>query len=71
MNGFTLLQELRRHPELDKPRLPAVFLTGHASAEHAAKAKEIGATFLTKPFVSGELQGAILQALNVTTPAAQ
>jgi DNA-binding response OmpR family regulator len=64
MNGFDLLEELRRHPELDKPHLPAVFVSGSTSPDDVMHARRMGATFLTKPFISGELQGAILHALN-------
>jgi DNA-binding response OmpR family regulator len=69
MNGFEVLEELRRHPELSRPDLPCVFLSAVASAENVARGRELGATYLTKPFVSGELQGAILQAINGTSPA--
>jgi CheY-like chemotaxis protein len=64
MNGFDLLEQLRRHPELDNPRLPAVFLSGSKNPEHVERAKQMGAAYLVKPFVSGELQGALLVALN-------
>lgn len=63
MNGFDLLEELRRHPELDNPNLPAVFLSGSKDPAHAERAQALGSVYLPKPFVSGELQGAILQAL--------
>lgn len=64
MNGFDLLEELRRHPELNNPKLPCVFLSGVTDPENFARGRSLGATYLTKPFVSGELQGAILQAIN-------
>jgi CheY-like chemotaxis protein len=64
MDGFELLDELRRHPELDNPRLPAVFLSGSKEHEDQERAIAMRATYLPKPFVSGELQGAILVALN-------
>ena len=63
MDGFEVLDQLRRHPELDKPNLPAVFLTGLREPEVAQKAHDMHATLLPKPFVSGELQCAILMAL--------
>ena len=69
MNGFDLLEELRRHPELDNAALPAVFLSATTSSENVARAQEMGATYLTKPFVSGELQGAILTALGQVAPS--
>ena len=64
MDGFELLESLRRHPELDNPRLPAIFLSGDKDPAIQERAHAMGAAFLPKPFVSGELQGAILVALN-------
>jgi CheY-like chemotaxis protein len=64
MDGFEVLEELRRHPELDDPRLPAVFLTGSKELEVSERAHAAGATLLHKPFVSGQLQCAILKALD-------
>lgn len=66
MNGFDLLSELRRHPELDNPQLPAVFLSAITSPENFARGHALGCVYLTKPFVSGELQGAIVKALAAT-----
>ena len=64
MNGFELLAELRRHPELDDPELPAIFLSGTSTPENLQRSKDLGAQYLVKPFVSGELQGAIVHALD-------
>lgn len=64
MDGFEVLDELRRHPELDNPNLPAVFLSGSKDPALQKRAHDMHATYLPKPFVSGELQGAILVALN-------
>lgn len=64
MDGFEILEALRRHPELDNPNLPAVFVSGSKDPEDAKRAHAMGATYLPKPFVSGQLQGAILVALN-------
>ncbi len=64
MDGFELLAELRRHPELDNAQLPAVILTADTSEEPIARSRAIGVACLSKPFVSGELQGAILAALS-------
>ena len=66
MDGFALLDELRRHPELDNANLPAVFLSGIVSPENFERAASLGCAYLVKPFVSGELQGAILAALSET-----
>lgn len=66
MDGFELIVELRRHPELDDPFLPCVVLTGDTSAEPLVRAKAVGVACLVKPFVSGELQGAILAALSLS-----
>jgi CheY-like chemotaxis protein len=65
MNGFATLEELRRHPELDNPNLPAVFLSAEVSPENYERSAAVGAQFLVKPFVSGELQGAILHTLGL------
>ena len=64
--GFEVLEQLRRHPELDNPGLPAVFLSGSSDPSDEERAHAMGATFLRKPFVSGELQGAILHATAAT-----
>ena len=69
MDGFDVLEQLRRHPELENPTLPAIFLSGSSNPEHRRRANELGASFLAKPFVSGELQVAILQTLNIVTPS--
>lgn len=69
MNGFDLLEELRRHPELDDPHLPAVFLSGAISDENVARSKALGCAYLSKPFVSGELQGALVHALEAAQQA--
>jgi CheY-like chemotaxis protein len=67
MDGFEVLDALRRHPEIDNPHLPAVFLSGRRKDEVAQQVHDAHATFLPKPFVSGELQCAILHALNDET----
>lgn len=64
--GFDVLEQLRRHPELDNPNLPAVFLSGSVDQEIEDRAHQMGCSFLRKPFVSGELQGAILKAAGLT-----
>ncbi len=67
MDGFELLEQLRRHPELDSPKLPCVFLSGSGNPEYAERGRSMNATYLVKPFVSGELQGAILQAAGASS----
>lgn len=61
--GFEVVRELRRHPELSRPNLPAIFLSDSADSEDERQARELGAVCLKKPVVSGELQGAVLQAI--------
>ena len=63
-NGFEVLKELRRHPELNQPRLPAIFLSGSSRPEDEQQARALNATFLRKPFVSSELQGAVIKAVS-------
>jgi CheY-like chemotaxis protein len=63
MDGVQLVRELRRHPELSDENLPAVILTGDNSSWPNDAAQSEGIACLSKPFVSGELQGAILNAM--------
>ena len=62
-NGFELLDQLRNHPELDSPNLPAVFLSASNNPANIERGTAMGCVYLVKPFVSGELQGAILKAI--------
>ena len=47
MDGLAFLQELRRHPVLQ--RVPAVMVTGNVSPALARKARELGVPLLPKP----------------------
>ena len=52
IDGWTVLQELRRN----KPGLPVVILSAHASEDARTHAEDLGANaFLPKPFVLAEL----------------
>ena len=61
-NGFTVMQWLRRFPELE--RIPVILISGEASSQHKEKALAEGAVaFFEKPVVYTELRGAMLSAL--------
>lgn len=61
MNGFELLAVLRQREGLDD--LPAIFLSAQVQEESIDTGREMGATYLTKPFVASALLTAIDRAL--------
>jgi two-component system, chemotaxis family, chemotaxis protein CheY len=62
MDGMTLLQELRAHPQFQT--LPVIILTGSAYAQDNTRTKAAGATsFLTKPVESEELSAMMTRLL--------
>ena len=63
MNGFELLAELRKREGMDE--LPAIFLSARVQQESIDAGREMGATYLTKPFVAS----ALLTAIDQTLPA--
>jgi two-component system KDP operon response regulator KdpE len=59
-SGIEVLGEVARR----RPTLPVLVITGYATAEHAAGARDAGAVgFLAKPFEAGELMAAVRAAL--------
>jgi len=52
--------ELALHPQLTRLDLPVVFVTGSADPVVEVAAREIGAAFLRKPIVGGELLDAVV-----------
>ena len=59
LNGLELQQRVP-----DREELPVIFITGHTSVQTIVKAMKAGALeYLTKPFRSGDLLGAISFAL--------
>jgi len=61
-NGFTVMQWMRRFPELKK--LPVILISGECGAEYKEKALAAGAVgFFQKPFDFEELFAAIRKAL--------
>ena len=61
-NGFTVMQWLRRFPEL--ARIPVILMSGEASAVHKQKALKAGAVaFFEKPVAYKDLLAAVLAAL--------
>lgn len=65
-DGVELVREMRRR----RPGLAIVLITGYATAEHAARAIEAGASaFLAKPFDDVELMDLVRQVLSQTDVA--
>ena len=61
MNGLELLQALRARDGLEQ--LPVIFLSASVQPEDVQAGRSLGATYLTKPFVSSALLNAINRAL--------
>jgi DNA-binding NtrC family response regulator len=67
-SGMEVLSELARR----RPGLPVVIITGYATPDHAARAREAGAAdFLAKPFEAKELMDAVRGALGRPRGAAE
>lgn len=65
MDGLSLLALLRERTE--SPELPAIFLSGRMRPDDIAAGQELGALYLTKPFVATALIKAIdgtIEAVN-------
>lgn len=59
-SGIEVLRALARR----RPGLPVVLITGYATPDHAARARNAGAAaFLAKPFEATELMDCVRQAL--------
>ncbi len=63
IDGFELLGRLRE--QTGRSDLPAVFLSGRTQLADIAAGRALGAAYLTKPFVSNALIGAIETQLDV------
>jgi DNA-binding response OmpR family regulator len=57
LDGLQLLDQLR--DQTASPDLPAIFLSGRMRPHDIAAGRELGAVYLTKPFVANALIGAI------------
>jgi len=68
MTGLEVLRTLRAEPQ--HADLPAIFLSARVRPEDIAAGEELGAIYLTKPFVVSALAGAIEKALASNTSAA-
>ncbi len=68
MTGLEVLRTLRAQPETAD--LPAIFLSARVRPEDIAAGEELGAVYLTKPFVVSALAGAIDKALQANAQAA-
>ena len=67
MTGLDVLRTLRTQPE--HAHLPAIFLSARVRPEDIAAGEELGAIYLTKPFVVSALAGAIEKALTAGVEA--
>jgi DNA-binding response OmpR family regulator len=61
MSGLALLVELRKRNGLEQ--LPAIFLSARILPSDIAAGRDLGATYLTKPFVAPALMAAVTGAL--------
>jgi len=60
VNGLEVLQQIH----IQHPNVPVVMITGYKSVETAAEATRLGASgYLTKPFKSEEVLGAVKKNL--------
>lgn len=57
IDGLELLAQLRE--QTGSPELPAIFLSGRMRPDDIAAGRDLGAIYLTKPFVANALLGAI------------
>ena len=65
-SGMEVLREIRRR----RPELPVVLITGYATPDHAARARDAGAAdFLAKPFDARELLDTVRRALGARSIA--
>jgi CheY-like chemotaxis protein len=70
MDGFTLAETIRQHPEWHQTLILMISSAGPAG--NAARARDAGAVdVLTKPVKQADLWRAILRALGTTFPAAK
>ena len=61
MDGFELAQKLRMAS--GRGELPIIFLSGSVDQEHIDRGRDLGAVYLTKPYIRSALCNAIDQAL--------
>lgn len=65
MNGFELLENLKKQPKLK--RLPVIFVTTEGRDEYITKAKDMGVeNFIKKPFHPEDLKNVIFETLGVS-----
>jgi CheY-like chemotaxis protein len=68
MDGFTLLEHIRRDPDLDRPAI--LMLSSLDRGKDIARARELGAAaYVVKPALSNKLRAAIGQALAIVGDA--
>lgn len=61
VHGFQLAEKLRAATGLEK--LPIIFLSANVDQTHIDRGREIGAVYLTKPYIRAALRDAIDKAL--------
>ncbi len=61
IHGFELAEKLRSATGLEK--LPIIFLSANVDQTHIDRGREIGAVYLTKPYIRAALRNAIDKAL--------
>lgn len=61
IHGFELARQLRTRTGLEK--LPIIFLSANVDQTHIDRGREIGAVYLTKPYIRAALRNAIDKAL--------
>lgn len=67
IDGFELVGALRQLPDLAD--LPVIFLSGRVGHDDVAAGRELGCTYLTKPFIASALLGAIDRNLSAAVKA--
>ena len=60
-DGFELAQKLRA--ATDSARLPIIFLSGNVDETHIEEGRQLGAVYLTKPYIRTALCNAVDKAL--------
>ena len=60
-DGFELAQKLRA--ATDGARLPIIFLSGNVDETHIEEGRQLGAVYLTKPYIRTALCNAVDKAL--------
>jgi DNA-binding response OmpR family regulator len=68
MNGFDLLEQIRALPHT--AHVPAIFLSARVQAHDIARGEDMGASYLTKPFIATALLARVHDAVTLQATAA-